>query len=167
LRVPVADCNCLKLPPGEEHEDECAMLADIFPTGYQATELAGVSPGDTVAVYGGGPVGLMAAYSSILRGASRVFVVDKVPDRLRVAQEIGATQIDFTKGSAPAQNVDLTDSGVDRGIDAVGYPATVPESEERPAPVLNDPFESVRPSGSLCVVGLYVPTDPGRPTEED
>ncbi|EHR62393.1 glutathione-independent formaldehyde dehydrogenase [Saccharomonospora cyanea] len=166
LRVPFADFNCLQLPRGEEHEDDFAMLADIFPTGYHSTEMAGVSPGDTVAVYGAGPVGLMAAYSSILRGASKVFVVDRVANRLRVAEEIGAIPIDFTKGSAPEQIVDQTDGGVDRGLDAVGYQATVPEGEEQPAVVLNDLIETVRPTGSLGVVGLYLPKDPGGPTED-
>src|SRR5699024_3961325 len=66
LRVPFADYNCVQLPKGEEDEKDFAMLADIFPTGYHATELAGVKPGETVAVYGAGPVGLMAAYSAHL-----------------------------------------------------------------------------------------------------
>src|SRR5690606_37928139 len=67
LRVPFADFNCLKLPPGDEHEDDFALLADIFPTGYHATELAQVGTGETVCVFGAGPVGLMAAYSALLR----------------------------------------------------------------------------------------------------
>src|SRR4029453_5070317 len=75
LRVPYADFNCLKLPPGTEHEADFVLLADIFPTGYHGCELASVSPGETVAVYGGGPVGLMSAYSALLRGASMVLVV--------------------------------------------------------------------------------------------
>src|SRR6201988_3221030 len=73
LRVPFADFNCLKLPKGTEHETDFAMLADIFPTGYHATTLAQVMPGETVTVMGGGPVGLMAAYSALIKGASRVF----------------------------------------------------------------------------------------------
>ncbi|WP_026455366.1 glutathione-independent formaldehyde dehydrogenase [Saccharomonospora iraqiensis] len=166
LRVPFADFNCLHLPPGEEHEDDFAMLADIFPTGYHSTQLAGVSPGDTVAVYGGGPVGLMAAYSSMLRGASKVFVVDKVADRLRTAEEIGAIAVDFSKVNPPEAIRDQTDGGVDRGIDAVGYQATVPEGTEQPAIVLNQLIETVRPTGSMGVVGLYLPQDPGGPTED-
>ncbi|WP_019810056.1 glutathione-independent formaldehyde dehydrogenase [Saccharomonospora halophila] len=166
LRVPFADFNCLHLPPGEQHEDDFAMLADIFPTGYHSTQLAGVSPGDTVAVYGAGPVGLMAAYSSMLRGASKVFVVDKVADRLRTAEEIGAIPVDFTKVSPPEAIRDQTDGGVDRGIDAVGYQATVPEGTEQPAIVLNQLIETVRPTGSMGVVGLYLPQDPGGPTED-
>ncbi|MPY98929.1 MAG: alcohol dehydrogenase catalytic domain-containing protein [Actinophytocola sp.] len=166
LRVPFADFNCLPLPQGTEHEDDFAMLADIFPTGYHAAELADVSPGETVAVYGAGPVGLMAAYSAILRGASRVFVVDKVPDRLNLAEQIGAEPIDFSKGSAPEQIIERTHGGTDKGIDAVGYQATVAEGDEQPAIVLNNLIATVRPTGRLGVVGLYLPKDPGAPSEE-
>lgn len=95
LRVPYADFNCLRLPPdAEEKEADYVMLADIFPTGYHATELADIRPGDSVVVYGSGPVGLMAAYSATLRGASKVMVVDRHPDRLRLAEGIGALAID-------------------------------------------------------------------------
>jgi hypothetical protein len=62
------------------------MLADIFRTGYHTTEMAGVGPGKSVVIYGGGPVGLMAAYSAVLKGASRVMVVDRHPDRPEGAQ---------------------------------------------------------------------------------
>ncbi|MDN5757620.1 MAG: glutathione-independent formaldehyde dehydrogenase [Tomitella sp.] len=166
LRVPFADYNCVPLPEGTEHEDDFALLADIFPTGYHATELAGVSPGETVAVYGAGPVGLMAAYSALLKGASRVFVVDKVPDRLRLAEQIGAEPIDFTKGSPPDQIADaLHADGTDRGVDAVGYQATAAEGDEQPAIVLNQLVDTVRSTGSIGVVGLYLPEDPGAPNE--
>ncbi|WP_338022748.1 alcohol dehydrogenase catalytic domain-containing protein [Allosalinactinospora lopnorensis] len=120
LRVPYADFNCLVLPEGTEHETDYAMLADIFPTGYHGCELAGVSPGDTVAVYGCGPVGLMAAYSAFLRGASRVYSVDRVPERLRLAEQIGATPVDFTQGDPAQQILDLNGEGTDAGIDAWG-----------------------------------------------
>ncbi|UCM90402.1 glutathione-independent formaldehyde dehydrogenase [Streptomyces marincola] len=166
LRVPFADYNCLQLPKGEEHEDDFALLADIFPTGYHATELAGVSPGETVCVFGAGPVGLMAAYSAFLRGASRVFVVDRQPDRLALAERIGAVPVDYTAADAAEQIKDLTNGeGTDKGIDAVGYQATVREGEEQPALVLNTLVEAVRPTGTLGVVGLYVPGDPGGPSE--
>ncbi|MFD5319928.1 glutathione-independent formaldehyde dehydrogenase [Streptomyces sp. NPDC127098] len=166
LRVPFADFNCLQLPRGNEHEDDFALLADIFPTGYHATELAEVSPGDSVCVFGAGPVGLMAAYSALLRGASRVFVVDRQRDRLRLAEQIGATPIDYTRGDAAEQIREHTDGqGTDKGIDAVGYQATVREGEEQPAMVLNTLVEAVRPTGMLGVVGLYVPSDPGGPSE--
>jgi glutathione-independent formaldehyde dehydrogenase len=73
------------------------MLADIFPTGYHATELADVQPDESVVVYGSGPVGLMAAYSATLRGASKVMVVDRHPDRLRLAESIGVLTIDDSR----------------------------------------------------------------------
>ncbi|MEV1007326.1 glutathione-independent formaldehyde dehydrogenase [Streptomyces sp. NPDC049881] len=166
LRVPFADFNCLQLPKGTEHEDDFALLADIFPTGYHATELAGVSPGESVTVFGAGPVGLMAAYSAFLRGASRVFVVDRQPDRLRLAEQIGATPIDYTQGDTAEQIKDRTGGeGTDKGIDAVGYQATVREGEEQPAIILNSLVDCVRATGALGVVGLYVPSDPGGPTE--
>jgi threonine dehydrogenase-like Zn-dependent dehydrogenase len=91
LRVPYADFNCLVLPPdADEKENDYVMLSDIFPTGYHATELAGVQAGDSVVIYGAGPVGLMAAYSSIIKGASKVMVVDMHKDRLALAEKIGA-----------------------------------------------------------------------------
>jgi glutathione-independent formaldehyde dehydrogenase len=167
LRVPFADFNCLKLPEGSEHESDFIMLADIFPTGYHACELADVSPGETVAVYGGGPVGLMAAYSALIRGASRVFVVDRVPERLSKAEQIGAIAINFEQGDPVEQITEQTDGeGTDKGIDAVGYQAVAHEGEgEAPAGVLNSLIQTVRPTGRLGIPGLYVPSDPGGPDE--
>ena len=167
LRVPFADFNCLKLPEGEEHENDFAMLADIFPTGYHAATMAQVSPGETVAVYGGGPVGQMAAYSSLLKGASRVFVVDRVPSRLDLASKIGAIPVDYSDVDPIEVIHEQTDGdGTDKGIDAVGYQATVSEGEEQPAVVLNQLVETVRATGMIGVVGLYVPSDPGAPNED-
>jgi glutathione-independent formaldehyde dehydrogenase len=167
LRVPYADFNLLKLPPGREHENDFTMLSDIFPTGYHGTELAGVSPGDSVAVFGAGPVGLMAAHSAFLRGATQVFVVDKEADRLRLASEVGATPIDFSKGSAVEQIVDATNGrGVDRGVEAVGYQAHDPSGEEHPALVLDNLVAVVRSTGGIGVVGVYMPSDPGAATEQ-
>lgn len=168
LKVPYADFNCLELPQGTEYETDFILLADIFPTGYHGCELAQVSPGDTVAVYGGGPVGLMAAYSALLRGAARVFVVDRVTERLRKAEEIGAIPINFTQGNATEQIKEQTDGeGTDKGVDAVGYQALRSDEErEEPAIVLNSLVETVRPTGMLGVPGLYVPADPGGPDEQ-
>jgi glutathione-independent formaldehyde dehydrogenase len=167
LRVPFADFNCLKLPPGNEHEADFALLADIFPTGYHATELAEVSPGETVTVMGAGPVGLMAAYSALLKGAARVFLVDGVPSRLRMAEQIGAIPINYKEGDAAEQVKAATGGeGTDKGVDAVGFQATVPHGEEQPAVVLNTLIEAVRATGMLGVVGLYVPSDPGAPSED-
>lgn len=109
----------------------------------------------------------MAAYSALLKGAARVFVVDKVAERLRLAEQIGATPIDFTDGDPAAQiKDDLGDTGTDRGIDAVGYQATASEGEEQPAIVLNQLVDTVRPTGSIGTVGLYLPSDPGAPNED-
>ena len=167
LRVPYADFNLLKLPPGAEHENDFTMLSDIFPTGYHGTELAGVSPGDSVAVFGAGPVGLMAAHSAFLRGATQVFVVDKEPDRLRLATQIEATPIDFSKGSAVEQIMEATHGrGVDRGVEAVGYQAHEPSGDEHPALVLDNLVQVVRSTGGIGVVGVYMPSDPGAANEQ-
>jgi glutathione-independent formaldehyde dehydrogenase len=168
LRVPHADFNCLKLPAGDEHETDFVLLADIFPTGYHGCELAQVSPGESVAVYGAGPVGLMAAYSALLRGASRVFCVDRVSERLAKAEEMGAIPIDFSQGDPVQMIKDKTDGeGTDKGVDAVGYQAQVGDAtKEEPAIVLNSLIETVRPTGRLGVPGLYVPADPGGPSED-
>jgi glutathione-independent formaldehyde dehydrogenase len=98
--VPHADFNCLKLPgkPGDEWEDDFLLLSDVFPTAFHATELACVSAGKTVAVFGAGPVGLLSAYCALLKGASEVYVVDSIPERLQKAEELGAVPIDFSKG---------------------------------------------------------------------
>ncbi len=166
LRVPYADFNLLKLPPGEEHENDFTMLSDIFPTGWHGTELAGVSPGDTVAVFGAGPVGLMAAHSAFLRGAAQVFVVDKEPDRLRLAKQIDATPIDFSQGDPVEQILDATAGvGVDRGVEAVGYQAHDPTGEEHPQMVLDNLVRAVRTTGGIGVVGVYMPSDPGAATD--
>lgn len=101
------------------------MLADIFPTGYHATSLAQVGPGETVTVMGAGPVGLMAAYSSIIKGAAKVFVVDRVPHRLALAEKIGAIPVNLSDGDVAEQVRDQTGGdGSDKGIDAVGFQAT-------------------------------------------
>ncbi|MGH7005423.1 MAG: glutathione-independent formaldehyde dehydrogenase [Alphaproteobacteria bacterium] len=157
LRVPYGDFNCLKLPRNAEAKQlDYVMLADIFPTGYHATELAGVTPGDSVAVYGAGPVGLMAAYSAILRGAGRVMVVDRLPDRLKLAEKIGAIPIDDSKEPAVEQILDMTDGeGADRGCECVGYHAHDPGGREHPNQTINDLIKSVRPTGSLGVVGVF------------
>jgi len=88
LRVPYADFNCLPLPHGTDHESDFILLADIFPTGWHGVVLSGFQPGESIAVFGAGPVGLMAAYSAKLRGASKVFVVDSVKERLEAAEKI-------------------------------------------------------------------------------
>jgi len=164
LRVPFADFNALKLPPGTEHEEDFALLSDVFPTGWHGVELSGFKPGESIAVFGAGPVGLMAAYSAVLRGASEVYVVDRVPERLSKAKEIGAIPINFGEGD-PVEQIKRLRGGreVDRGVDAVGYQAQTSDGKERPSAVLEGLIGIVRPTGGLGIPGLYVPSDPGAP----
>ena len=168
LQVPFADFNCLPLPPGTENEADFAMLADIFPTGYHGAELADVSAGESVAVFGAGPVGLMAAYSCLIRGAATVYSVDHVRERLDMAAGIGAVPINFDDGNPVEQISDLQGGLVDKAIDAVGYQAAAAgsaaaggEQDEVPNIVLNQMIDVVSPTGAMGIPGLYVPTDPG------
>lgn len=165
LVVPHADFNCLKLPEdAQEKESDYVMLADIWPTGHHAVELSGLLPGESIVIYGAGPVGLMAALSATVRGASKVMVVDRHPDRLELAEQIGAVAIDDSKSSAVDQVLEMTDGeGADRGAECVGYQAHEPAGRERPAMVLNDLVASVKATGGLGVIGVYVPEDPGSP----
>ena len=162
LRVPWADFNALELPAGTDHENDFTMLSDIFPTGFHGTDLAGVHPGHSVAIFGAGPVGLMAAHSAFLRGASQVFVVDMEPDRLELARKIGATPVDLSAGDPVEAIMDATNGfGVDCGVEAVGYQAHDPSGTEHPELVLDNLVAVVRATGRIGVVGVYVPQDPG------
>ena len=169
MQVPFADFNCLPLPRGTENEADYALLADIFPTGYHGAELADVRPGESVAVFGAGPVGLMATYSCLIRGAAEVYSVDHVKERLDKAAEIGAIPINYDEGDPVQQIKDRRGgTGVDKGIDAVGYQATAAgssaaggEQDEVPNIVLNQLIDAVNPTGALGIPGLYVPSDPG------
>ncbi|GAA2480985.1 glutathione-independent formaldehyde dehydrogenase [Winogradskya humida] len=162
LRVPYADFNLLELPQGTEHENDFTMLSDIFPTGWHGTELARMQPGDKVVVFGAGPVGLMAAHSAMIRGAAEVFVVDKAKDRLDLAGKIGATPVDFSKADPAQQILDATGGrGADCGVEAVGYQAHDGTGQEHPELVLDNLVKSVRSTGGIGVVGVYVPEDPG------
>ena len=110
------------------------------------------------AVFGAGPVGIMAAYSAILRGASKTFIVDRVPERLAKAKEIGAIPIDFSKGDPVDQIEKLNGGLVDRAVDAVGYQAVgATGDKEQPNIVLTNLIRVVRPTGGLGIPGLYVP----------
>ncbi|KAK3690611.1 hypothetical protein LTR37_019107 [Vermiconidia calcicola] len=167
LRVPYADFNGLKLPEGTEHEADFAMLADIFPTGWHGLVLSGFKAGESVAVFGAGPVGLMAAYSGVIRGASKVFVVDQVKERLDNAKKIGCIPINFRDGDPVEEIIKQNDGMVDRAVDAVGYQAVDKEgSKEQPNVVLDQLIMVTRPTGGLGIPGLYVPSDPGAPDEK-
>ncbi|MDT5217380.1 MAG: glutathione-independent formaldehyde dehydrogenase [Mycobacterium sp.] len=162
LRVPYADWNALVLPDdAREKERDYVMLSDILPTGYHGTELAQVGIGDSVVIYGAGPVGLMAAISARLRGAAEVFVIDRQPDRLKLVEALDATPIDDSKGDAVQQILDATrGEGADRGVEAVGYQAHDHEGHEKPGMTINDLIQAVRPTGRIGVVGVFVPEDP-------
>lgn len=123
-RVPYAAVNLVKLP--EEITDDAAiMMSDILPTSYQAAEMAGIKPGDTVAIFGCGPVGMMAIACAQHMNAGRVFAIDQVPSRLEEARRHGAEAINFADENPVKVLHELTmGSGPDRVIDAVGVDAT-------------------------------------------
>jgi threonine dehydrogenase-like Zn-dependent dehydrogenase len=162
LRVPHGDFNCLKLPEdAKEKENDYVMLSDIFPTGYHATELACVQPGDSVVVYGAGPVGIMAIHSAIIKGASKVMVVDNQKDRLKLAEEFGAIPIDFSKAPAVEQVLELTDGmGADKGCECVGYQCCDKHGTEHSNITMNELVQAVKATGKIGVVGVFVPKDP-------
>lgn len=163
LRVPYADFNCLKLPPdAQEKEADYVMLSDIFPTGYHATELAGLRPGESVVIYGAGPVGLMAAHSAAIKGASKVMVVDTHKDRLALAKKAGAIAIDDSDGSCVDQILELTKGqGADRGCECVGYQCCDHHRHEVPNLTMNNLVKTVRATGGIGVVGVFIAEDPG------
>ena len=167
VRVPYGDFNCLILPPDSHEYDrqrDYAMLCDTFPTGWHAAELACVQPGDTVVVFGAGPVGLMAAYSAVLKGASAVMVVDHQSDRLALAERIGAIPIDASRTSPIDQILELTMGlGADRGCECVGFQAHEPGGPERPNLTLNNLVQCVRITGTIGAVGTYPARDPKGP----
>jgi glutathione-independent formaldehyde dehydrogenase len=163
LRVPFGDFMALRLgEDAAERQTDYVMLADIFPTGYHATEMAGVKPGDQTVIMGGGPVGLMAAYSAILKGAGRVWVVDRHPDRLALADKIGAIPIDDSAQDPVEVIKDATlGLGADNGCECVGYQAHDPQGNEDGSLTLNTLIDAVRFTGKIGCVGVFVPQDPG------
>ena len=163
-------------------EDDFVLLADIFPTAYHATELAQIVPGDTVAIFGAGPVGLLAALSARIRGAAEIYVVDSVPERLALVREIlGAVAIDSSKGDPVEQilakrkpiieqTLNLQPHagdkmpGVMASIDAIGYEASPhanPGRTDKPGQALADCIRVTNPTGRIGVIGVYFPEDPG------
>ena len=187
VRVPNGDWACLKLPgtPGDEFEDDFVLLADIFPTSYYSTDMAKVSVGKSVAIFGAGPVGLLAAYSCKLKGAADIYVVDKAPKRLELAESIGAIPINFLDGDPVEQimahrkankllNASLRPGenkmlGVDCGIDAVGFQAYDREHPDqfKPNQVLMDLARIINPTGSLGIIGVYLEQDPAGKTADE
>ncbi len=127
-RIPFASTGMVRLPD-EVTDDQAILLSDIAPTGFFGADLAEITPGDTVAVFGCGPVGLFAIVSARLLGAGRIFAVDTIASRLEMAQAQGAEIIDFNAEHPVEALQRLTGGiGVDRAIDAVGVDASQPTS---------------------------------------
>jgi threonine dehydrogenase-like Zn-dependent dehydrogenase len=125
-RIPYANVGLVKLPDSVT-DNQAIMISDIFPTGYFGADIAEIAPGDTVAVFGCGPVGQFAVASAFLMGAGRVIAVDHIPSRLEMARDQGAEVINFEDEDPVQVILDLTGGiGVDRAIDAVGVDAQRP-----------------------------------------
>ena len=128
-RVPYANVTCVKLPENVTDE-QAIMISDIFLTGYFGADIAGVSDGDTVTVFGCGPVGQFAIASAFMMGAGRVFAVDNQPDRLEMARAQGAEVVNFDEEDPVGTVQELTGGiGTDRVIEAVGVDAEAPGGE--------------------------------------
>src|SRR5690554_917329 len=168
-RIPFANIGLVKLPDSIP-DDQAIMLSDIFPTGFFAAELAEIDEGDTVAVFGCGPVGQFAIASAKMMGASRIFAVDRYPDRLDMARSQGAEVIDFNDEDPVATILRLTgDIGVDRAIDAVGVDALGPQDQDSkhngaanawkpgssPSQALEWAVKALAKAGTLAIVGVY------------
>jgi threonine dehydrogenase-like Zn-dependent dehydrogenase len=171
LRVPFADVGPLRVPPGLD-DDKALFLSDIFPTGYMAAENAEIEPGETVAVWGCGPVGQFAIQSAWMLGAGRVIAIDRVAERLRMARDRGrAETIDFGSDDVYDRLMEMTSGrGPDRCIDAVGTEAHGRGSADavldraksalylgtdRPH-VLREAIMCCRKGGTVSVPGVYI-----------
>src|SRR6478672_3891093 len=168
VMVPFADFNLLKFPDRDQALEkilDLTMLSDIFPTGYHGAYTAGVTTGSTVYVAGAGPVGLAAAYSSLLLGAAVVIVGDLNADRLAQARAFGCETVDISQDATREDQVAqiLGNNEVDCAVDAVGFEATGhgKDGGEAPAAVLNSIMSLTRAGGKLGIPGLYVTGDPG------
>jgi glutathione-independent formaldehyde dehydrogenase len=166
--VPYADWNLLKFPDKEQAMEkilDLAMLADIFPTGFHGCVTAGVKPGTSVYIAGAGPVGLAAAASAFLLGASVVIVGDLNEDRLAQARSFGCETVNVSEGDPRERIIEITGDpeGVDCAVDAVGFEARghgADASHEAPATVLNTVMDVARAGASIGIPGLYVTGDP-------
>lgn len=168
-RVPFADVGPMKIENGFTDE-QVLFLSDIFPTGYMAAENCNIKPGDTVAVWGCGPVGQFAIRSAFMLGAERVIAIDRVPERLRMARDGGAETIDYeTVDSVVEMLKEMTGGrGPDSCIDAVGMEShghglqyaydrakqAVMAETDRPI-VLREAAMACRNGGTLSIPGVY------------
>jgi len=170
VRVPFANVGPLKIE-SDLPDEKVLFLSDIFPTGYMAAENADIKDGDTVAVWGCGPVGLFAIASAFLLGAARVIAIDRFPERLAMARGIGAISVDYSDEDVSVLTAlkDLTGGiGPDACIDAVGMEAHSADLQgfydkvktafmletDRPG-VLRQAIIGVRKGGTLSIPGVY------------
>jgi threonine dehydrogenase-like Zn-dependent dehydrogenase len=170
VRVPFADVGPLKIE-SDLPDEKVLFLSDIFPTGYMAAENAQIQPGDTVAVWGCGPVGQFAIASAFMLGAARVIAIDRLPERLELARSLGAITVDYSEEDLSVLTAlkDLTGGvGPDACIDAVGLEAHSSDLQgiydvvkvallmetDRPA-VLRQAIQAVRKGGTLSIPGVY------------
>jgi len=163
-RVPFADVNCLVIP--DDVPDEKALyLSDAVPTAYHGTELANVRPGCTVAIWGLGPIGLMAARWSQIRGARKIIGIDKVPERLAIARNVlKIDTIDFSKEKTVNRIQELVPGGVDCAIECAGfeYAKSIVHKVERAlnletdtADILAEMIYATRKFGNISIIGVY------------
>jgi threonine dehydrogenase-like Zn-dependent dehydrogenase len=172
LRVPYADVGPIKVPDGLSDE-QVVFLSDIFPTGYMAAEQADIEPGDTVAIWGCGPVGQFAIRSAWILGAGRVIAIDRFPDRLAMAADGKAETINYEEVNVYDKLQEMTGGrGPDRCIDAVGTEAhhggivgvydkvkqTMRLENDRPH-VIREALKCCRKGGTLSVPGVYIGFD--------
>ena len=168
-RVPCADVGPIKVPDGLDDE-KVVFLSDIFPTGYMGAENCNIRPGDTVAIWGCGPVGQFAIRSAFMLGAGRVIAIDRVPERLRLAEDAGAETINYEQVEDVVQTLkDMTGNrGPDSCMDAVGmeaYGHTLPFLVDRATQamklatdrpnVLRQCIMACRKGGTVSVPGVY------------
>ncbi len=170
VRVPFADVGPLKVPDAVSDE-QALFLSDILPTGYMAAENAGIGPGQVVAVWGCGPVGLFAMTAARLLGAERVIAIDAVPDRLALARDaVGADVVDFARDDVQEAILERTSGrGADACIDAVGLEAhgsgsfgAVYDRIKQRAWLATDRLQALRqaitacrPGGTVSIPGVY------------
>ncbi|KAH6883877.1 hypothetical protein B0T10DRAFT_579936, partial [Thelonectria olida] len=140
-------------------------LSDVFATGWAGLDFAGFQPGDSVAVFGAGPVGLLAAYSAILRGASTVYVVDHLQDRLDLATAIGAVPINFVTSDPVAHILALEPKGVMRSVECVGMEALNDQLEIQEDVLMKQLVDVTHIGGGIGFIGVFAAQEssPGAP----
>lgn len=159
--MPFADNSLIPVPltantTNSTIERDYMTVSDIFATGWSALTYSGFEPGDSVAVFGAGPVGLLAAYSAILRGASRVYSIDHVPMRLERAASIGAIPVNFNETDPVEHIMSLEPNGVTRAVDCVGMEAVNRDGRIQEDIVLQNMIGVAASQGGLGQIGVFI-----------